>query len=298
MEKLPRSSKFYFESKDTFKSEIDKVHAFPRADFEAGMHMQEFFEINIITRGSGTHYIGDGCVATKLGDVFVIPPKVEHGFVGGKGFDVFHVLISDKFIQNNMDDLQKLPSFFTLFNAEPIMRGKAKDALHLRLDGGQFGELRGIIRQTLECRNQSDPFHCFARSGLIMLLISFLCRVYTHNADNSNGGDTESDEVFLRVISYIHEHYSEKISIDALAKMACLSRSTFIRRFNRVCKMPPADYIMKQRIDAAENLLINTGTSLSEIAFKCGFYDAAHLSHAFKKIKLISPLEYRKKTQK
>ena len=130
-----------------------------------------------------------------------------------------------------------------------------------------------------------------------MLLISFLCRVYTKNADNSDGGD-ESDEAFLKVISYIHEHYSEKISIDTLAKISFLSRSTFIRKFNRVCKMPPADYIMKQRIDAAESLLINTGTSLADIAFKCGFYDAAHLSHAFKKIKGLSPLEYRKKTQK
>jgi len=293
MSTLPNASKFYYQSKDTFKSEMDIVHAFPRTDFETGMHMQEFFEINIITRGSGRLYIEDGSVDTRVGDVFVIPPKVSHGFEGGNGFDVFHVLISDKFLNKNMTELQTLPSFFTLFNAEPIMRGNAKSGLHLRLNDSQFQDLNAILTQTLKYRNQKDPFHCFARSGIVMMLISFLCKVYTGNTDASAKMSGESDQAFMRVISYIHEHYSEKISIETLAAIAYLSRSTFIRRFNKICKMSPSDYIIKCRLEAAEYMLMNTSCTLVEIAFKCGFYDASHFSHTFKKIYGVYPIEYR-----
>ena len=295
MKKLPNSSKFYYESKDTFKSEIDNVHAFPRTDFEAGMHMQEFFEINVITRGRGEHYIGDGYIETRAGDVFVIPPKLRHGFIGGQGFDVFHILISDKFMQKNMNDLQMIPSFFTLFNAEPIMRGKAKEALHLRLEENEFETLNKFLAQTLEYRNQRDPFQCLARSGLVLIIISYLCKLYTQKSENKFLGESEKNESLLKVISYIHEHYSEKISIDDLAKIACLSKSTFIRRFGEVCKMPPSDYVINRRIEAAEYMLLSTRCSLGEIASKTGFYDATHLSHTFKNQKGISPSEYRKK---
>ena len=293
MKKLENHPKFYYESKDTFKSEIDNVHAFPRSDFETGMHMQEFFEINIITKGNGTHYIEDGCIETKTGDVFVIPPKVRHGYVGGRGFDVFHILVSNKFIQKNMGDLRMIPSFFTLFNAEPILRGKAKEALHLRLSEPQFEDLNKILVQTLEFRNQHDPFHCLARSGIIMMLISFLCKVYTENSNLSLEGMSESNEALLKVISYIHENYSEKITIESLSKIACLSRSTFIRKFTDVCNMPPSDYIINCRLEAAKYMLLNTSYTLIDIAFKCGFFDAAHLSHTFKKINGITPAEYK-----
>ena len=284
----------YYASKDTFKSEIDDVHAFPRTDFEAGMHMQEFFEINIITGGKGRHYIEDNSIATGVGDVFIIPPKVKHGFRGGKGFDVFHVLISDRFIEKNMSDLQLLPSFFTLFEVEPLMRGKGNNALHLKLTDEQFLQLNELLNVSLRHRNLLDEFDCLARKGFAVLLIAFLCKVYSENVDSSRDGELNGDEAFLKAIAHIHEHYYEKISIDTLAKIARLSRSTFIRKFNDICKMPPSDYIINRRIEAAEYMILNTSYSLLDVAFKCGFYDAAHFSRIFTKRKGISPSEYRK----
>lgn len=294
MQNLPRSEKFYYESKDTFKSDIDNVHAFPRTDFETGMHMQEFFEINIITRGRGEHYVGDACIETRAGDVFVISPNLEHGFVGGHGFDVFHILISDKFINKNMNELKMIPSFFTLFNAEPMVRGRAKESFYLRLTESEFETLNKFLLYTTECRDQHDPFQCLARSGTVMIIISYLCKLYTQRIKNTSGGILESNESMLKVISYIHEHYAERITINDLAKIACFSRSTFIRRFVDVCKISPFDYIMNRRIAAAEYMLLSTSYSLGEIASKTGFYDATHLSHAFKKQKGISPAKYRK----
>ena len=295
MDKLQNNSIFYYESKITFKSEIDDVHAFPRPNFECGMHMQEFFEINIITRGNGIHYIEDNYIQTQIGDVFIIPPKVKHGFKNNGGLDVFHVLISDRFINKNMSDLQLIPSYFVLFAAEPLMRGKADNVLHLRLTDTQFESLNELLNIALGCRNQLDPFDCLSRKGFVLLLISFLCRVYSENSDSDLTGKNKADESFLKAISYIHEHYFEKISVDTLAKTANLSRSTFLRKFNDVCKTSPSEYVINRRIQAAEYMLLNTSDSILNIAFKCGFYDAAHFSRIFTKKNGISPSEYRKR---
>ena len=294
MDKLQNNSIFYYESKITFKSEIDDVHAFPRPNFECGMHMQEFFEINIITRGNGIHYIEDNYIQTQIGDVFIIPPKVEHGFKNNGGLDVFHVLISDRFINKNMSDLQLIPSYFMLFAAEPLMRGKADNVLHLRLTDAQFERLNELLNIALGCRNQLDPFDCLSRKGFVMLLISFLCRIYSEKSNSDLSGKNKADESFLKAISHIHEHYFEKISVDTLAKTANLSRSTFLRKFNDVCKMSPSEYIINRRIQASEYMLLNTSDSILNIAFKCGFYDAAHFSRIFTKKNGISPSEYRK----
>ena len=294
MDRNENNSVLYYASKDTFRSEIDDVHAFPRSNFECGIHMQEFFEINIITRGSGKHYIAENCIQTRMGDVFITPPKIKHSFKNEGGLDVFHVLISDRFINKNMSDLQLIPSYFVLFAAEPLMRGKADNVLHLRLTDTQFESLNELLKIALSCRNQLDPFDCLSRKGFVLLLISFLCRVYSENSDSDLTGKNKADESFLKAISYIHEHYFEKISVDTLAKTANLSRSTFLRKFNEICKMSPSEYIINRRIQASEYMLLHTSDSIMNIAFKCGFYDAAHFSRIFTKKNGISPSEYRK----
>lgn len=295
MDSLEDKSILYYKSNDTFRSEIDDVHAFPRPNFECGMHMQEFFEINIITRGNGKHCIEDNSIQTQKGDVFIIPPMVKHGFESVAGLDVFHVLISDRFINKNMSDLQLIPSFFMLFAAEPLMRGRGENVFHLRLNEEQFCSLNEILDIALGCRNQLDPFDCLSRKGFVMLLISFLCRIYSQNSDFDKHGNNNTDAAFLNAISYIHEHYYEKISVDTLAKIANLSRSTFLRKFTDVCKMPPSEYVINRRIEASEYMLLNTSDSILNISFKCGFYDAAHFSRIFCRKRGLSPSAFRKK---
>ena len=89
--------------------------------------------------------------------------------------------------------------------------------------------------------------------------------------------------------------YHKKFTpFDALAEIAHASRSSFVHKFKEICKTTPLEYITKRRIEASENLLINTKLSLMDIAFKCGFYDAAHFTRSFLKNKGMTPSEYKK----
>lgn len=289
---LENASKFYYESKRTFKSELDNAHGYVMKNYRIGMHMQEFFEINIVTRGRGKHYIEDNCLDAEVGDVFIIPPMVRHGYTGGEGFDVFHLTLSDRLIEKNMKELQMLPSFFALFTAEPLLRVKGRKGLHLKLTESQFGDVNGLLSQLLVMRGRKSSCYSLARSGIAISVIALLCEAHTEN--NELPTTRDRDVNFINAISYIHENYSEKLTIDKLAETARLSRSSFVHKFKEICQMTPLEYITDKRIKSAEYMLLNTKLSLIDIAFKCGFYDVAHFSRTFIKRNGLSPSAYRK----
>lgn len=291
---LPDHYEYYYTQKEVFGDELDNIHAFVMHNYKIGMHVQEFLEINIIINGIGKHYIEGNCLNTGVGDIFIIPPEVRHGYLGDKGFDVFHILIHQRFIDKHSADFHALDSYFDLFRAEPIMRTKSKKPLHLRLSDERFAKVRALLSQMEEYPNTSLASDCLARSGLAMVLIPMLCEAYSKSAAAASSDLQEGDESFMKAISKIHESYDEKLTVSELAKIANLSRSAFVRKFTEICKLPPSEYLTRRRIEAAEYLLLNTALSVGEIALETGFYDASHLNKSFITQKGISPNAFRK----
>ncbi len=294
---LPDHYEYYYSQNNVFGDELDNIHAFVMRNYKIGMHVQEFPEINIIVKGHGKHYIEENCLEVSEGDIFIIPPNVRHGYLGGKGFDVFHILIHQRFIAKHSSDFHTLECYFDLFSSEPIMRAKTKKPLHLRLSEERFAKVLSILSQMEEYPDTALASDCLARSGLTMVLIPLLCKAYSEE-NTENRKLLHSDECFMKAISKIHECYGEKLTVSALAKIANLSRSAFVRKFTEICNVPPSEYIVKRRIEAAENMLINTALSIGEIAFETGFYDASHLNKSFVAEKGISPNTFRKHNSK
>lgn len=293
---LPKHRIYYYTQKRVFNDEPDNVHAFVMPGYNIGMHIQEFQEINIVINGQGKHYIEDNCVDADVGDIFIIPPEVRHGYVGEENFDVFHILIHRRFIDKNSSDFQLLESYFELFSAEPIMRTKSKNPLHLRLSDENFAKVRALLSQMEQYPDTSVASDCLARSGLTTVLISMLCKAYSESGSKSENNKKlhQGDECFLKAISKIHESYKEKLTVTELAKIANLSRSAFVRKFTEICKIPPSEYLTKRRLEAAEYMLLHTALSVGEIAFETGFYDASHLNKTFISHYGTSPNAFRK----
>jgi AraC-like DNA-binding protein len=256
------------------------------------MHEQEFYEINIIVKGSGMHYIKDNKILAKVGDVFIIPPFVPHGYYANESFDVFHLLLSNDFMNKYREDLQQIPGFFALFSAEPLMRSKTRTALHLTLDKGTMSRANGFLNALTTLTDYQNAYQCLNSSYTTMLFIMFLCEIYSSNFSFSK--EMTKDECIMSTLSYIHEHYQEKITLNDLVKLSRMSRSSYINKFKEICKMPPLTYLTKTRIDVAEDLLTETDLPVSEIAFRTGFYDCSHFAKSFTAEKGVSPFQYKK----
>lgn len=295
-EKLPKHDIYLYQNRTCFFSKLNITRGFIEKNFIRHMHEQEFYEINIIVKGTGMHYIKENKVLAKVGDVFIIPPFVPHGYYGGEGFDVYHLLLSNEFMNRYQDDLQQIPGFFALFSAEPLMRSSTRSALHLSLNKKEMSKANGFLNTLRTFSDYQNPYECSNSSHMTMLFIIYLCELYTGKLSSPKG--LSKDECFMSTLSYIHEHYNEKITLDHLVKLSQMSRTSYINKFKEICKMPPLAYLNATRIGAAEKLLSETDLSVSEIAFRTGFYDASHLTKAFLSDRGIPPVEYRKRSSK
>lgn len=89
-------------------------------------------------------------------------------------------------------------------------------------------------------------------------------------------------------------HYTHKISLREIAEETGMNRSAFCSFFKRCKGTTFFEYLTAYRIDTACELLSHTQLSVSEICYAVGFGDIPHFNRMFRKIKHVSPREYRK----
>ncbi len=99
---------------------------------------------------------------------------------------------------------------------------------------------------------------------------------------------------FGHILDYIDGHLGEKIRISTLQRMTGFGRAAFSAEFNKVCGMPPLQYIMERRLTLAKYLLWRTRLSMKEIAFRCGFEDQKQFYRFFRRHSPHTPGEYRR----
>jgi AraC-like DNA-binding protein len=83
-------------------------------------------------------------------------------------------------------------------------------------------------------------------------------------------------------LSAIHRTPAHDWTVDELARVCSLSRSSFASRFVARVGKPPAAYLAHVRLDAATDLLRNTTLPVALVAKKVGYLSEAAFSRAFK----------------
>lgn len=89
------------------------------------------------------------------------------------------------------------------------------------------------------------------------------------------------------------ENYMYNLLLSDYAKLCCKSLPTFNREFRKKFNDTPARWILRKRLELAQELLLNTDMGMAEVGFECGFENQAHFSRIFKERTGISPLRYR-----
>lgn len=97
-----------------------------------------------------------------------------------------------------------------------------------------------------------------------------------------------------RVLQYVETHLGDSIELAELAGVAGLSLFHFARQFKQSEGMSPHQYLMRKRIERAQELLARTELSVSEIAFAAGFADQSHLTRQFRHLIGMAPGQFRR----
>nr|HRJ72954.1 AraC family transcriptional regulator [Terrimicrobiaceae bacterium] len=92
------------------------------------------------------------------------------------------------------------------------------------------------------------------------------------------------------VLHFIEQNVEENLSVANLATRARLSLSRFKARFKEETGVPPAEYILRAKIDQAKNLLQTT--TVTDTAYSLGFSSSQYFATVFKRFTRMRPSEY------
>lgn len=102
-----------------------------------------------------------------------------------------------------------------------------------------------------------------------------------------------TDPLAGAALRLMHERPAHRWSVTTLAETAGSSRAALARRFTSLVGEPPMTYLTNWRIALTADLLLTSDLTVEAIADRVGYANAFALSVAFKRIRGISPTQYR-----
>ena len=96
-----------------------------------------------------------------------------------------------------------------------------------------------------------------------------------------------------KVEDYVGEHLPEAISVEALAAQVDLSPFHFCRVFKQTTGMSPLQFVTRERVTRAQQMIRETPRSLIEIALEVGYTNPSHFAKVFRRVAGVTPTEFR-----
>jgi signal transduction histidine kinase/DNA-binding LacI/PurR family transcriptional regulator/AraC-like DNA-binding protein len=119
-----------------------------------------------------------------------------------------------------------------------------------------------------------------------------LAHVEATLARNKNLGG-EVQRLVRKAMAFIHEHYTEPISLKDVARSVGMSKEYLARCFHQETGVTLVTYLNRYRIDQAKARLDAGEKNLTEIALEVGFSSGPYFSRVFRQEVGMSPSEYR-----
>lgn len=106
----------------------------------------------------------------------------------------------------------------------------------------------------------------------------------------------EQQGQFARVaasLNHLHEHYTEPLNVETLARCANMSTSTFHEHFKRSTLLSPVQYLKRLRLLKAQQLLLGEGLGVAQVAHRVGYQSTSQFSREYKRYFERNPGEER-----
>jgi AraC family transcriptional regulator len=96
-----------------------------------------------------------------------------------------------------------------------------------------------------------------------------------------------------KIEDYVRAHLAGSISIETLAQLAELSPFHFSRVFKQTTGITPLQFVIRERMLQAQQLIRETSRSLIEIALEVGYTSPSHFAKVFRRTVGMAPTEFR-----
>lgn len=151
-----------------------------------------------------------------------------------------------------------------------------------------------ICRTCSEMLAAQTPGKSPGVAALTQLFAAHLVEKYTNagaETPESRGGLPIRQ--LRKVEDYVIEHLADEISIDHLAELVELSSSHFSHVFKESTGMTPLQFVTRERITRAQQMIRETSRSVIEVGLDVGYTSPSHFAQVFRRVVGVTPTEFR-----
>lgn len=238
------------------------------------LHFHYQHELYYLVSGDTKYIVGDEIFHLFPGNFIFIPKEVIHKTDSESCLHNERILLS---FEDSIFDSESRRLLYELTDNKLI-----------HIPENKLPVVEELLRKLQLEVKQDDVFSDGLRKLYILELLTLLCRLRYDYVPKLS----ETEELMHAVAEYIKDNYSQNLSLAALSRRFAVSESCLSRKFKAVCGIGLNEYITNVRIHNAEQFLLESNLTVTQIAERCGFNDSNYFATVFKKMKGITPLKY------
>lgn len=251
------------------------------------LHQQKSWELSYIITGSGTRIIGDTIEPFARKEIILVPPETPHCWhfdqldadKSGK-IENITITFTNEFIRKCATTFPELTHY-----AQKILENN----IAISFRGKTLTKLERLLKE-MSLQNEIERLSSFIR--LIPLITS-------PDDDKIIVGKAVVEDVknrrMQKILLYIMNNFQNTITLDDMADLINLDKSSFCIFFKKMTGKTFFSYLTDYRIEASCQIITKTNTTIAEACYASGFKDVPYYNRTFKKLKGITPTEYKTK---
>ncbi len=265
------------------KNDFEIYHYKQSKSVNIDFHSHDFYEIYCFIDGNVTYYIEEKVFELMPGDILVIPPGKLHKPVVSDGMIQYERIV----LWLNTDYIKSLDKDEnSVINLLREMRNNGK--LLISTKGEEKEDLIYILNSLVA----SSGDDVFKKDLLCSSYISIFLAKLIKKSFNQSDKNVLSNSIVPKVIEYINDHLTEKLTSDNIAEHFFISKFHLHRLFKDYTNVSMYDYVISKRIVYAKSL-IRHGYNVTDACFASGFKDYSNFYKAFLRKTGISPKEFK-----
>lgn len=247
------------------------------------LHIHSFFEVCYVLEGEGDFQVEDQLFRVKQGDLFIAKPDERHEIISSKRRPLAiyfwsYTLVPPSDIKRN--------ELNTLFNAFRVSKEHVAES--------QEAVARILGSLTDEIRRKAIGYRPVIESLVKQLLIETArASTQVQSLQSYSVNHTHQDRVVGTIIQYLRDNYAQPLTLKKVAAQVHLSERHMSRMFKKATGQTIKHYVTTLRMNVAKQRLLNSGVSVSNVAYDTGYQDVRHFSTVFRKWVGLSPSQYR-----
>lgn len=206
---------------------------------------------------------------TTPGTVHVTEPAVPVRCLFRGLYDVLHLYVPNTLIA---ECAREMPG-----QQAPALRSEAVPRKDMVLDS--------LGRALLEADRVGGSFgHTYADCISLAIVARLLASASGLDpSERSRGSSKLAPWRLKRAIDYVEARLDEPVSLADIASSVGLTRMHFAAQFRAATGLRPHEYLLRRRIERAQEMLVGTGMSLVDVALSVGFQTQSHFTSVFKR---------------